>query len=601
MAGSTPDSSQPDPRETYQVQIAARKAEDVVLERRHVVLGYLRLALFVGFIAIAWFAFYRRPLWAWWLLAIAAVFVVVARRHSNVLQRREEAQRAIRFFERGIARIDDAWAHLPAHDPGISTTASLFAEDLDLFRSGGLFTLLNSARTSAGEDMLASWLLEPASHDSILARQAAVAELRNPGELREELASAGRADFEHLDVAGLVAWGAGADPQIPAWLRWLAPALVALTLLATARYLITNHGLLLLAVVIVDATITFALQKRAEALFVSSERASGSLQLASTLIERWEARAFSSPLLRELHQAFCANQESASHALRRLALLSRMMEQRGNLMVRILDAPALYRVQLAGAAQAWRRTHGASLDRWLHALAQLEALQSLATYSFEHPADPFPELLTGEPRFEATELGHPLIPAAKCVPNDVALGGDTRLLLVSGSNMSGKSTLLRAVGINAVLALAGAPVRAKSLRLTPLHIGASIRLNDSLQEGRSRFYSEILRLRTICSLADEQPPVLFLLDELLDGTNSVDRLTGARGIAQALLESGAIGLISTHDLALTQIGDAVGALRNVHFEEWIEAGEMHFDFKLRDGVVTTRNGVALMRMVGLKI
>jgi DNA mismatch repair ATPase MutS len=137
--------------------------------------------------------------------------------------------------------------------------------------------------------------------------------------------------------------------------------------------------------------------------------------------------------------------------------------------------------------------------------------------------------------------------------------------------------------------------------MTPLRVGASIQVNDSLQEGRSRFYSEILRLRAICALAEERPPVLFLLDELLDGTNSSDRLTGAAGIAHALMASGAIGLISTHDLALATIGDGAHALRNVHFEERIENGEMHFDFRLRDGVVTTRNGVALMRMVGLKV
>jgi DNA mismatch repair ATPase MutS len=278
-----------------------------------------------------------------------------------------------------------------------------------------------------------------------------------------------------------------------------------------------------------------------------------------------------------------------------------MMEQRSNFIVRVFDAPLLYSVQLAGAAQAWRGRYGASLERWLCSLGELEALQSLATYSFEHPNDPFPELAEGDPCFEAVKLGHPLIPEAKCVRNDVSLGRETRLLLVSGSNMSGKSTLLRAVGINAVLAMAGAPVRAASLRIMPLHVGASIQVNDSLQEGRSRFYSEILRLRAICALAEEQPPVLFLLDELLDGTNSGDRLTGAAGIAHALMTSGAIGLISTHDLALTAIGDGTHTLRNVHFEDRIEDGEMRFDFKLRDGVVTTRNGVALMRMIGLKV
>ena len=353
--------------------------------------------------------------------------------------------------------------------------------------------------------------------------------------------------------------------------------------------------------VLIDATITFALLKRTQVLFVNAERASDSLKLASVLIERWERQELSSPLLRELQQPLRSNSESASHALAKLALLTRMMEQRGNFIVRVLDAPLLYSVQLAGAAQAWRRRYGASLEHWLHSLGDLEALQSLATYSFEHPGDPFPELANGEPCFEASALGHPLIAEAKCVRNDVSLGGEARLLLVSGSNMSGKSTLLRAVGINAVLAMAGAPVRAASLRMTPLRVGASIQVNDSLQEGRSRFYSEILRLRAICALAEERPPVLFLLDELLDGTNSSDRLTGAAGIAHALMTAGAIGLISTHDLALTTIGDGARALRNVHFEEQIENGEMHFDFKLRDGVVTTRNGVALMRMIGLKV
>jgi DNA mismatch repair ATPase MutS len=287
--------------------------------------------------------------------------------------------------------------------------------------------------------------------------------------------------------------------------------------------------------------------------------------------------------------------------LSQLSLLALMMEQYGNLMVRIFDRPGMYSVQLALLAQRWRRTNGAALESWLRALAELEALQSFATYSFEHPGDPFPELAEGSPCFEAVSLGHPLLAATKCVRNDVALGGDTRLLLVSGSNMSGKSTLLRSVGINAVLAMAGAPVRAARVRMTPLHVGASIQVNDSLQEGRSRFYSEILRLRAICELAEQRPPVLFLLDELLDGTNSSDRLTGATGIAHSLLASGAIGFISTHDLTLTELPGTGRALRNVHFEERIEDGEMHFDFKLRDGVVTTRNGVALMRMVGLKV
>ena len=595
------DSSKLDPRGIYQNRLAARQTEAAECQRWHLLLGYVRLALVIAGIAVAWCSFYQHSMSRWWLLAISVVFVVVVRRHSAVLQKKAEAQRAIAFFQRGIARIEDRWTESPTRVVEVNTTGSLFAEDLDLFRRGGLFDLLNTARTSAGDTVLASWLLEPAERDVVLARQKAIAELRGMTELREHLASCGDADFESLDVEGLAQWAAGTEPKIPVFWRWVCPFLAALTVAAAVRYLATNHGLPLLVMALIDATITFALLKKTQTLFVNAERASASLKLASVLIARFEQPEFSSPLLSELQQPLRSKTGSASHALARLALLAQMMEHRGNLIVRTLDAPLLYSVQLAGAAQAWRRRYGPSLARWLESLSHLEALQSLATYSFEHPDDPFPELTEGAPCFEVAALGHPLLPEAKCVRNDVSLGNETSLLLVSGSNMSGKSTLLRAVGINAVLAMAGAPVRASSLRMTPLHVGASIQVNDSLQEGRSRFYSEILRLRAVCGLAEERPPVLFLLDELLDGTNSSDRLTGAAGIAHALMNAGAIGMISTHDLALTTIGDGAHTLRNVHFEERIENGEMHFDFRLRDGVVTTRNGVSLMRMVGLKV
>jgi DNA mismatch repair ATPase MutS len=262
----------------------------------------------------------------------------------------------------------------------------------------------------------------------------------------------------------------------------------------------------------------------------------------------------------------------------------------------------MYSVQVALAAERWRRAHGHALRLWVNTLGEIEALLSLASYSFEHPSDPFPAFCEGAPSFDAEELGHPLIPAKACMRNNVRMTDETRVLLVSGSNMSGKSTLLRAVGMNVVLAMAGAPVRARSLRLAPLHVGASIRTNDSLREGSSRFYAEITRLRQILDLAGGCPPLLFLLDELLQGTNSKDRRIGAEGIVRALVQRGAIGLVSTHDLALTDIGEAIeGHLRNVHFQDDLENGRMSFDYKLRDGVVTKTNGLALMRSIGLDV
>jgi DNA mismatch repair ATPase MutS len=232
----------------------------------------------------------------------------------------------------------------------------------------------------------------------------------------------------------------------------------------------------------------------------------------------------------------------------------------------------------------------------------MEALCSLASHAFEHPADPFPQFTAQAPWLEAEAIGHPLIDENRVVRNDVRMGGDLRLLVVSGSNMSGKSTFLRTLGVNVVLAQAGAPVRARRLVLSPLAVGASIRVADSLQGGVSRFYAEILRIRQTVDLTAGPLPVLFLVDEFLHGTNSHDRRIGAEALVRSLVKRGAMGLITTHDLALADIVDVLGTQAvNVHFEDRIEGGEIHFDYVMRPGIVRKSNAIELMRSVGLEI
>ena len=303
-----------------------------------------------------------------------------------------------------------------------------------------------------------------------------------------------------------------------------------------------------------------------------------------------------------MQQELTSGNVRASAALTKLRSLVDLINSRDNVIVKVLDVPLMYSVQVAFAAEKWRAAHGKSLRLWLDALSEIEALLSLAAYSFEHPAYPFPEFISGAASLEGTALGHPLLASSTCVRNDVALGNPARVLLVSGSNMSGKSTLLRTIGINVVLAMAGAPVCAQRLRLTPLEVAASIRVNDSLREGSSRFYAEIKRLRSIFDLAGNGPPLLFLLDEVLQGTNSKDRRVGAQGVVRALLKCGAIGLVTTHDLSLTEIGEPLDhQLHNVHFQDEIEDGMMKFDYRLREGVVTKSNGLELMRIIGLEV
>jgi DNA mismatch repair ATPase MutS len=279
-----------------------------------------------------------------------------------------------------------------------------------------------------------------------------------------------------------------------------------------------------------------------------------------------------------------------------------LLDSRDNVLMRVIGPPLLYGTQLAFAIEAWRAESGPDVRRWMDAVSEFEALSALAGYAYEHPRDPFPEVAGIEACFEAAGLGHPLLPEARCVRNDLKLGGELRLLIVSGSNMSGKSTLLRSAGIAGVMAMAGGTVRATSLRMGSLSVGASIRTNDSLQDGTSRFYAEITRLRKLVDLASGPRPLLFLIDELLNGTNSHDRQIGAEAVVRGLVERGAIGLVTTHDLALTQIATAMAPRgRNVHFEDHLEDGRITFDYIMRDGVVRKSNALELMRSVGLEI
>jgi DNA mismatch repair ATPase MutS len=321
------------------------------------------------------------------------------------------------------------------------------------------------------------------------------------------------------------------------------------------------------------------------------------------LLRRLERERFTSPLLVDLRAALDVEGLPPSQQIARLNRLIDLLDARRNMIFSLLASVLLWPLQFAVAIERWRQSSGPAVPRWLNAVGELEALNSLAGYSYEHPDDPFPELVDGSPCFDGEALGHPLIPAARSVRTDLLLSNEReRVLIVSGSNMSGKSTLLRTVGTNTVMALAGAPVRARALRLSALNVGASIRVQDSLQAGASRFYAEITRLRQIVGLTEGALPVLFLLDEILHGTNSHDRRIGAEGVVRGLLERGAVGLITTHDLALARIAESLAPrAANVHFEDHLEDGKMTFDYRLRPGTVQRSNALELMRSVGLEV
>ena len=511
--------------------------------------------------------------------------------------------RSVAFYDRGFVRIEDRWAGSGEIGQSFADPHHVYSSDLDLFGDASLFQLVSSARTRMGEKTLATWMLFPSSVDEIRKRHSAVSELRSEVDLREDLAVLGEDARVGVHPEDFIRWAETPNQMKPLWLAWAAPILAVLAVTGAVVWAVWDTAAPFVAVVVVEAIFTYRLKKPLEAILHQTENAFHDLDLLSGVLARLESQTFGGAELKSLQRDLLSGDVSASQAIAKLRAVVNLIDSRGNFFVRVIDAPLMYSIQVAFAAERWRSAHGHAVRNWAAVVGEIEALVSLAAYSYEHPDDPFPELASSETLFEAEALGHPLLPAAHCVRNDVSIQGDVRVLLVSGSNMSGKSTLLRSVGINTVLAMAGAPVRARRLRLSPLQVGASIRVNDSLQEGSSRFYAEIIRLRQIFDLAGKATPLLFLLDELLQGTNSSDRRIGAEGILRAMVERGAIGMVSTHDLALTDIGIAAGdgQLRNVHFQDELANGRITFDYKLRNGIVTKSNGLELMRSIGLDV
>jgi MutS-like protein len=589
------------PAEQYSRRLADRRAavqrldlldDRTVAARRLTVVGGVATAVFV----------WRGSITGYLLLVPLVVFGVLVVYHDRIFRARSLAKRAIAFYDRGLARLADSW--IGRGEPGdrFRDDNHLYANDLDLFGRGSLFELLSVARTRPGEEMLARWLKDPAPPAEILVRQDAIRELAPLLDLREALSLAG--DDVRAGVEGelLVAWAEGPRVLGPPWMRFVAVLLTIATTIALV-WLFTGGDALPLEVAIFVQILAFWARRRPiQRTLHAADRPARDLDVLSHILEVLERQTFSSLRLRDLRRRLEADAFAASTAIRRLHRLMELHDWKHNAIFVPIAATLQWGTHLAWAIEAWRTRHGVHVRRWLDAVAEVEALASLAAYRYEHPGDPFPEIVDGPATFEGERLGHPLLPAARMVSNDVRLAGETRLLIVSGSNMSGKSTLLRTVGVNAVLAFAGAPVRAGKLRVTPLAIGATLRIQDSLQEGRSRFYAEITRIRRLSDAARGTPHLLFLLDELFHGTNSHDRLIGASGVLRRFVEQGAIGLVTTHDLAMTRVVDELAPRAvNVHFDDWFAGGELRFDYLLKPGPVTRSNAIALMRAVGLDV
>jgi hypothetical protein len=585
----------------YRTRLAARRATLATADRHHLRFSQVRLGIVaLAIVLLAWGGLDA----ALWLVVPAAAFAVTAVLHARLLNQRDRTRSAVGFYERCLARLEGRWAGAGRTGEAYAAPDHPYARDLDLVGRSSLFELVSSARTGTGEQTLAAWLLAPAPPDVIRSRQAAVAEFTPRLDLREAVHVMGDLVRKEVHASRLRDWARAPVALQGQTVRLALAALVA-TLLAVVGLLIFTgrFGLIVLTLLVVQSAIGVWFRTRVHTVLHAADEPSHDLDVLAGLVAILERQSFESPALRRLQADVAGVGRPASHEIARLSQWVALASSRENILFGPVAAALMWSTQWAFAIEDWRRRVGPHLLRWLDAVGELEALLSLSTLAYERPDCVFPDVVEGPARFEARGLVHPML-APGGVRNDVALGGDgPSLLIVSGSNMSGKSTLLRTVGVSIVLAGAGGPVPAAACRLSPLAIGAAITIQDSLADGRSRFFAEIRRLKHVVDLAREREGhVIFLFDEIFGGTNSHDRRIGAEALLSGLVAAGAIGMATTHDLALAEIAGRLGPrAANVHFEDHFADGRLTFDYALRPGIVRSSNALALMRSIGLEV
>ena len=509
------------------------------------------------------------------------------------------------FYERGIDRIEDDWRGKGSAGLEFAREHHLYQSDLDILGEGSLFELISTTRSEVGAERLASFLLDPPTVHEAQARQDAVKELRDAAGLREEVAILGKYQFQNCHGEHLREWLSRpvlrVPRMIPIFLLFSSAACLLLGLCGYAKiFPWLQIAPVLAPLLTAQAGVGVALMRRVRVHIKTFLSLVGDVVVLRQGIELVDRQEFHSAKLRDLVERL--RQGRAAVTIRKLERRLVAIERREDVVLYGFSLWLSAGTQLVLSIERWRARHQSDFEDWLDAWAEFEALNALACYSWEHPDYVFPELLEGEATFEAKGLGHPLLPRDHCVGNDVALNGSTAFYVVSGSNMAGKSTFLRAVGLNAVLASAGAPVRALSARTAVFRVCASIAINDSLQEGKSKFVAEVERLRESIRATGERGPVLFLIDEVLSGTNSRDRRIAAEALIGALVAGGAVGALSTHDLALTEIAENP-ELRgiNIHMQSEDPDQPLVFDFRVKPGISRQTNALAIVRLMGISV
>lgn len=594
------------PQAFYESELQRLNDHLKLLKKRKSIFGIVRFGNIAAIIFIFWFLWNMAPV----ITAIAAVillFVFVRLIHRDLANREaiEHTGRLIKINEDELLMLSGKFDHFGNGNEFIAND-HFYANDMDILGPSSLFQYVNRTSSEPGAYTLAGWLLSPADHNEILLRQSAIKELAALPLWRQLFLSAGRKEpIRRITVERVGSWLQTAPlfSSFKPWkyLRFIMPAIIIAILIAALTNVISMS--ILYGSLLLYALIAFQINRVTAPVHEQLSKITSEIEILSASIALIEEQHFHSALLTELKSRMEITNNKASQKIRQLKKILDRLDLRYNI---VLSAPLnlllLWNLQQMLDLEKWQKENASQVASWFDIVATFEALNSFANLSFNNPDWVFPSLNEEYFSIHAKELGHPLIAADKRVNNLADIVQKGTVIVVTGSNMAGKSTYLRSIGINAILCMAGAPVCAGSFSMTPVQLLSSMRIADNLAESTSTFYAELKKLKTIIEKINSGDRVLILLDEILRGTNTLDRHTGSEALIRQLIKKNSTAVIATHDLKLGDLAQEFpDSVKNFHFDVQVENEELYFDYKLKEGICTNMNASLLMKKIGLEV
>lgn len=594
------------PLETYQQLISKHNAELKKLQKRSVLFGWLRF-ISLGLAAASLWWIWTNGLFV--LLPVTAFFIgaflFILAKHLNNNDAIANLHRLTDINETEIDTLNHHFTHLHSAEE-FKPEDHYYANDLDIFGRSSLYQYINRCNSEQGKKTIAYWLLHPSSTQTILSRQEAIKELASKTEWRQQLQSFGIAHAVTVDTENKIEGWIEEPLQFlnkPHWkvLKFILPA-ISFTLLALHLVGILPSNIFYPSIILMLA-ISLAISKRITPEYARLNKMAPQLETLSDSVAWIEKENFKSHLLHELRSKYLDKNLSSSLHIKKLKSILDRTDIRLNPLVFIpLNTFLFWDLQQILILENWKKENKQHIGDWFHSLAEMESLSCLGNLAFNHPDWAFPAISDQHGAFIVDSLGHPLIPKDKLVTNSFSTEGNEGLNLITGSNMAGKSTFLRSVGVNIVLAMMGSAVCARALTVSNMKVISSMRVNDNLEENTSTFYAELKKLKEVIEAVYRSDKVFLLLDEILRGTNSADRHTGSKALIKQLIGHNAVGLIATHDLELAKLADDFPArLHNYHFDVQVSDGELYFDYKLKRGICTSMNASLLMKKIGIEL